>query len=91
MVVLNRLKYCGKYKGKLSDVRPSYVYRDQAKKLGFVWFSSSESGLFKGLRGIQIKKFFLPSQVVCGTPQVISPAFLSSATPAEPGLGSQYM
>ena len=35
MVVLNRLKYCGKYKGKLSDVRPSYVYRGLF--LGFAW------------------------------------------------------
>ena len=75
MVVLNRLKYCGKYKGKLSDVRPSYVYRDQAKKLGFVWFSSSESGLLKGLRGIQIKKFFLPSQVAQDAPSAFPQLF----------------
>jgi hypothetical protein len=57
MVVLNRLKYCGKYKGKLSDVRPSYVYRDQGKRLGFPWIPLADSGLFNGLRGIQIKKF----------------------------------
>ena len=56
MVVLNRLKYCGKYKGKLSDVRPSYVYRDQGKRLGFPWIPLAESGLFNGLRRIQIKK-----------------------------------
>src|SRR3984885_5845681 len=58
MVVLNRLKYCGKYKGKLSDVRPSYVYRDQEKVLGFPGILLADSRLFNGLRRIQIKKFF---------------------------------
>jgi hypothetical protein len=56
MVVLNRLKYCGKYKGKLSDVRPSYVYRVQAKRLAFPWIPLAELGLFNALRRIQIKK-----------------------------------
>jgi hypothetical protein len=30
--------------------------QNQAKKLGFAWFYSSESGLFNGLRRIQIRK-----------------------------------
>src|ERR1700733_4825736 len=50
MVALNRLKYCGKYKGKLSDVRPSYVYR--AIFLGFPWFCLDLFGIAWRLAGI---------------------------------------
>src|SRR5574337_797341 len=47
--------------------------------LGFAWFYSSESGLFKGLRPIQIKIFppsRLASQVVGKTSQADSHSFL---------------
>ena len=42
------------------NLRRSQVYSctPQAKKLGFAWFYSSESGLFNGLRPKKIKKSF---------------------------------
>jgi hypothetical protein len=79
MVVLNRLKYCGKYKGKLSDVRPSYVYRDQGKRLGFPWIPLAESGLFNGLWRIQIKIFLISMSSVANVSidQIIRPSTAS--------------
>jgi hypothetical protein len=57
------------------QIKPSKTKtKIEAKKLGFPWFYSSESGLFNGLRRIQIKKIWPPSQVVCKTSQA---AFLS--------------
>jgi hypothetical protein len=38
----------------------------QEKKLAFPFFSFAESGLFKGLRRIQIEKSFLPPTRVPG-------------------------
>jgi hypothetical protein len=40
---------------KQNQENPSPTKLDQAKQLGFIWFYSFESGLFNGLRGIQIK------------------------------------
>ena len=40
-----------------SKSNPSRTKQNQAKLLGFVWFYSSESGLFNELRRIQIRNF----------------------------------
>ena len=45
-------------KTKQIQAKPSPAKLNQAKVLGFTWFYSSESGLFNGLRRIQIRIFF---------------------------------
>jgi hypothetical protein len=42
---------------KQIQANPSPNKQNQIKLLGFIWFYSSESGLFNGLRRIQIKSF----------------------------------
>jgi hypothetical protein len=46
------------------QTNPRQTNQIQAKILGLAWFYSSKSGLFKGLQPIQIKKSWLPVQVV---------------------------
>jgi hypothetical protein len=53
------------------EFSPSKSKQNQAKKLGFPWFYSSESGLFKGLRAKK-QKNRLTSQVVCKTSQALT-------------------
>jgi hypothetical protein len=40
----------------LRQINPSKTKEFQGKKLGFPWIPSADSGLFNGLRRIQIKK-----------------------------------
>jgi hypothetical protein len=41
--------------GKISQTKPSPAKQIQTKMLGFIWFYSSESGLFNRLQRFQIK------------------------------------
>jgi hypothetical protein len=43
---------------KQIQAKPNQTKSNQAKLLGFIWFYSSETGLFNGLQRIQIKKSF---------------------------------
>jgi hypothetical protein len=40
------------------QIKPRKTKEIQAKRLGFPWIPLAESGLFKGLQRIQIKKIF---------------------------------
>jgi hypothetical protein len=62
------------------ELRPSKSKQNQGKLLGFPWFYSSESGLFKALRA-KNKKNRLASQVVRKT----SHAHVSNALLSPPG------
>jgi hypothetical protein len=50
-----QLRHLGRA-AKPIQINPNQSKQIQAKRLGFAWFYSSESGLFNGLRRIQIKK-----------------------------------
>jgi hypothetical protein len=64
--------------------------KTKQKSLDLFGFIRPNQGFSRGYGGTQIKKFLLPSQVVCRTPKQHSPLFLLGK-PAERGLGSKYI
>jgi hypothetical protein len=53
--------------------------KTKQKSLDLFGFIRPNQGFSRGYGGTQIKKFLLPSQVVCRTPKQHSPLFFSSA------------